>query len=71
MRLMRLLDFRIARWGIFFWMAIQAWSGVFDGFFVLSYKFGALGVDWNVALGRQQVAATVATVVRLSLAASH
>jgi hypothetical protein len=47
---MRLLDFRIARWGIVFWMALQAWSGVFDGFFVLSYKFGALGLTQFLGL---------------------
>jgi hypothetical protein len=46
----RLLDFWIARWGIVFWMAIQAWSGVFDGFFVLSYKFGALGLTQFLGL---------------------
>jgi hypothetical protein len=31
-------------------MAIQAWSGVFDGFFDLSYKFGALGLTQFLGL---------------------
>ena len=36
--------------GVAFGMAIQAWSGVFDGFFDLSYKFGALGLTQFLGL---------------------
>jgi hypothetical protein len=40
-QIMRLLDFWIVRCGLAFWIALQALSGVFDGIFVLSYKFHA------------------------------
>jgi hypothetical protein len=50
MRLLRLLDFVIVRLGIAFWVALQAWSGVFDGVFVLSYKLHALGITQYLGL---------------------
>jgi hypothetical protein len=43
MQIMKLLDFWIVRLGLAFWIALQVLNGVFDGVFVLSYKFHALG----------------------------
>jgi hypothetical protein len=42
--IMKPLDSRIARLGVGLWMAFQAISKLFDGSFVLSYKFQLLGV---------------------------
>lgn len=50
MRMTELLDFRVARWGMAFWMALQAWSDLFDGIFVLSYKLRALGITQFLGL---------------------
>jgi hypothetical protein len=44
MRKMTLLDLWIVRCAMVVWIALQVWSGVFDGILILSYKFHALGV---------------------------
>ncbi|HUX73015.1 MAG TPA: hypothetical protein VMV25_03875 [Steroidobacteraceae bacterium] len=50
MQIIRLLDFWIVRCGLAFWIALQALSGIFDGIFVLSYKFHALGITQFLGL---------------------
>ena len=50
MRSMTLLDFLTVRCAIAFWVALQALSGIFDGIFVLSYKFHALGTTQFLGL---------------------
>ena len=47
---MKLLEFWIVRFGLAFWIALQVLNGVFDGVFVLSYKFHALRITQFLGL---------------------